>query len=75
MMTPIKSILVDTVTASDLADDIISAVEILGDLLNLALRECINSDDAGNAESAIRAARRYAEDVHAIATGLVRGAA
>ena len=61
--------------AADCVEDILCATSVLSDLLTLAMQECGSTCAPGNAEAALRAARRYIEDVNAIANRLLGSAA
>ncbi len=47
----------------NIADDIVGAAEMVGQLLDLALLACLDVADSFKIEAAIRAARRYATDI------------
>lgn len=49
--------------AGDCIDNIDSAVETLNGLLSIALKECTEADRDEKVGAAIRAARRYVEDI------------
>ena len=49
--------------ALDEVDNINRTVEVLDDLLRLALQKCVDTGIGSEAQSAIRAARRYAGDI------------
>lgn len=59
----------------DAVEDIINATSILSDLLTLTIQECQSTAAPGNAEAAIRAARRYVEDIFALSNRLLGSAA
>ena len=52
----------------DIVDDINAASGILRDLLKLALGQCVAAGNVGKAESALRAANRYIDDIDALAS-------
>lgn len=55
--------------ASDLADDIQCKIEVVNDLLRLALDQLVSLPDC-RADAAIRGARRFIDDIKAIAERL-----
>lgn len=61
--------------AGDDIDKIGVAVEIMDDLLKLALTKCVAIDLTGEAQSAIRAARRYAGDIREQTARMASGVA
>ena len=60
-------------TFADEIDNITGATEILDDLLRLALQTCVAAGNCGEAESAIRAARRYIGDVNTYVAHIAAG--
>lgn len=68
----------DAATSDDILDGVDKidlAVEILDDLLQLAFAKCAGIDNAGAAQSAIMAARRYAGDIRVQTAIVAAGAA
>jgi hypothetical protein len=53
----------DTDAILDSVDDIGLAAAAIADLLSLGLQECVNAGNVRAAESALRAARRYIDDI------------
>ena len=53
----------DTDSILDSIDDIDLAAAAIADLLSLGLQECVNAGNVRPAESALRAARRYIDDI------------
>ncbi len=55
-------------------DDIDCSVGILADLLAVALQKCVDAGTVGEAESVLRAARRYIDDIRSTTAQLSEGA-
>lgn len=55
-------------------DDIDCSVGILADLLAVALQKCVDAGTVGEAESVLRAARRYIDDIRSTTAQLAEGA-
>ena len=55
-------------------DDIDCSVGILADLLAVALQKCIDAGTVGEAESVLRADRRYIDDIRSTTAQLADGA-
>ncbi|NML61795.1 hypothetical protein HHL21_12030 [Massilia sp. RP-1-19] len=60
----------DTDAILDSVDDIDLAAAAIADLLSLGLQECVNAGNVRPAESALRAARRYIDDI-GVATAFI----